>query len=95
VAADEPTEQPEPEEEPDSAWEPEPAAAGDELPEGEPVRLAEADFDSLRELGMSVTQAKRLLRYRDERGLDSVAGLDDVPGFPRSFLDRLEGRLID
>ena len=32
------------------------------------VSLSEADFDELRGLGMSVTQAKRVIRYREERG---------------------------
>ena len=39
---------------------------------------------------MSATQAKRVIRYR-ERGLTSVEGLADVPGFPRSFIDGLRG----
>ena len=53
------------------------------------VSLSEADFDELRELGMSVTQAKRVMRYREERGgFSSLEELDRVPGFPRNFLDR-------
>jgi DNA uptake protein ComE-like DNA-binding protein len=59
------------------------------------VSLATAGFDDLRKIGMSVTQAKRVLRYRDERGLSTVAELEDVPGFPRSFLDELDDRLTD
>jgi DNA uptake protein ComE-like DNA-binding protein len=59
------------------------------------VRLPEAGFEQLRGLGMSVTQAKRVLRYRDERGLDSVERLEEVPGLPRALLDDLKARLID
>ncbi len=44
---------------------------------------------------MSVTQAKRVLRYRDERGLSSLADLEQVPGFPRSFLDGLGESMTD
>ena len=44
---------------------------------------------------MSVTQAKRVIRYRDERGgFTSVDELDEVPGFPRDFLDELKDRLV-
>ncbi|MBK5116969.1 MAG: helix-hairpin-helix domain-containing protein [Thermoleophilia bacterium] len=62
---------------------------------GETVTLASANFEQLRHLGLSVTQAKRLLRHRDERGLSSVEDLVGVPGFTRSFLDELESRLVD
>ena len=44
---------------------------------------------------MSVTQAKRVLRYRDEHGLNSVAGLAEVPGIPRDFRAELESKLTD
>ena len=60
-----------------------------------PVSLTSAEFDQLRGIGLSVTQAGRVLRYRDQRGLKDVAGLADVPGFPRAFLNELEGRLVD
>lgn len=60
-----------------------------------PVRLAEADIGGLRGLGMSVEQAKRVLRYRDERGLESVEELEQVPGLPASLLERVRGRLVD
>jgi DNA uptake protein ComE-like DNA-binding protein len=43
---------------------------------------------------MSVTQAKRVIRYRDEgSGFTSLDQLDEVPGFPRSFLGDLKDRL--
>ena len=47
----------------------------------------------LRELGLSVTQAKRVIRYRDERGLTSPDDLDGVPGFPKTFLAELKLKL--
>ena len=63
-------------------------------PEG-PVSLSEADFDELRGLGMSITQAKRVIRYREERGgFSTLDELDRVPGFPRNFLDSVKERLV-
>ncbi len=63
------------------------------MPEGI-VSLSVAGFDDLRALGMSVTQAKRVIRFRDEHGsFSSVSQLDDVPGFPRAFLDGIRDRL--
>ena len=59
------------------------------------VSLSSAGVDELQSLGMSVTQAKRVIRYREERdGFRSIEELDDVPGFPRTFLDQIKGRLI-
>ena len=59
------------------------------------ISLSAADFDELRGLGMSVTQAKRVIRYRDERGgFDSVDELDEVPGLPADFLDDIKDRLV-
>ncbi len=44
---------------------------------------------------MSVTQAKRVLRYRDEHGgIGSVDELDAVPGFPLAFLEEVKVRLV-
>ena len=73
---------------------PEPQYARDEVPEGM-VSLTYASFDELRELGMSVTQAKRVIRWRDEgAGFSSVEDLDRVPGFPKTFLSDIKGRLV-
>ena len=58
------------------------------------VSLSSADYDELRGLGMSVTQSKRVIRHGEEHGgFESVDELDDVPGFPRSFLDEIRDRL--
>jgi hypothetical protein len=43
---------------------------------------------------MSVTQAKRVLRYRDECGISDPAALDQVPGFPKGFLTAVKERLV-
>jgi DNA uptake protein ComE-like DNA-binding protein len=58
------------------------------------LSLSAVTFDELRELGLSVTQSKRVLKYREERGFKSVDELDQVPGFPRSFLADLKNRLV-
>ena len=43
---------------------------------------------------MSVTQAKRVLDYRQRLdGYTSLDDLDQVPGFPRAFLADLKGKL--
>jgi hypothetical protein len=43
---------------------------------------------------MSVTQAKRVLRYRDERGITQPHELDQVPGFPKNFLSEIKDQLV-
>ena len=78
----------------DDVFDQEPDAAP-ALDHGERISLANANFEQLRSIGMSVTQAKRVLRHRDERGLRGVESLEQVPGFPRSFLDGLDARLTD
>jgi hypothetical protein len=91
--------EPEPEEEepePGPEPEPEPVASTppEEVPDGA-YSLATVDFDELRGLGMSVTQAKRVLRYRVERGgFASIDELDAVPGFPKGFLSEVKDRLV-
>jgi hypothetical protein len=74
-----------------------PRAPDSWLPEAhsgaERLSLAAASFQDLRDLGMSVTQAKRVLRYRDERGISDPAELDQVPGFPKGFLTAVKERL--
>ena len=46
------------------------------------VRLSTASFGELRALGLSITQANHVLRYRDEHGFSSLDDLDRVPGLP-------------
>jgi hypothetical protein len=48
-------------------------------------------FEQLRELGLTVTQAARLLARRDARGeFASLTQLDDLIGFSRELLERLK-----
>jgi hypothetical protein len=48
-------------------------------------------FDELRELRLSITQTKRLLAQREQRGgFRSLDELDDVPGFPRYLIADLK-----
>jgi DNA uptake protein ComE-like DNA-binding protein len=75
---------------PSSAAAPEPAAA----PAGDRLDLNQAGFDELRAAGLSVTQANRVIAYRDRLGgYGSVDDLDKVPGFPRALLAELKDRL--
>jgi DNA uptake protein ComE-like DNA-binding protein len=73
----------------------EPTATYEAAPAVLTVRLSTADVDDLRDIGMSARQAKRVIRYRDERGLTSVDDLTNVPGFSRSFVDRIRSRISD
>jgi hypothetical protein len=57
-------------------------------------RLNRADFERLRELGLSVSQARRVIANRERSGgFASVDELDAVPGFPREFLRQLKAEL--
>jgi competence ComEA-like helix-hairpin-helix protein len=69
--------------------------ASDEPAAGEgPVNLNEASFEQLREIGFSVTQATRVITYRErEQGFDEVDDLDVVPGMPKSFLNEVKKNL--
>lgn len=51
-------------------------------------------FEQLRELGLSVTQAARLLASRDARGrFHSLDEINDLWGFSREIVDQLKRRL--
>jgi competence ComEA-like helix-hairpin-helix protein len=59
------------------------------------LSLNEASFDELRGVGLSVTQAKRVIRYREENdGFSDLSELDRIPGFPRAFLDRIKDEVV-
>ena len=59
------------------------------------LSLNEASFEELRDHGLSVTQAKRVIRYREENdGFTDVSELERVPGFPKSFLTHLKDRVV-
>jgi hypothetical protein len=56
--------------------------------------LNSGTFEDFRGLGMSVTQAKRVIEYRERfDGYSSVDELNRVPGFSKEFLGRLKQRL--
>ncbi|HEX6585958.1 MAG TPA: helix-hairpin-helix domain-containing protein [Solirubrobacterales bacterium] len=58
------------------------------------IDVNEATFEQLRDLGMSVTQATRVIAYRErEAGFDSVDDLDSIPGIPKPFVSELKDRL--
>jgi DNA uptake protein ComE-like DNA-binding protein len=59
------------------------------------ISLSEASFEELRDLGLSVTQAKRIIKRRDERGgFTTIDELDDIPGFPKDFLADIKRHLV-
>jgi DNA uptake protein ComE-like DNA-binding protein len=67
-----------------------PSAPADE----ERVSVSSASMEELRGLGLSVTQAKRLIDYRDRsKGFRSLEELDYLPGFSTGLLEGLKGRL--
>ena len=59
------------------------------------IAINTASYEQLRELGLSVTQAGRVLAHRERvGGFSSVEELEQIPGFPRAFLDELKHRLV-
>lgn len=58
------------------------------------VSLNSATFEELREAGLSVTQATRILAYRERfGGYGAVEDLEKVPGFPADLIESLRDRL--
>ena len=58
-----------------------------------PIALNSVTFEQLREQGLSVTQATRLLAHRERVGqFQSVDELDEIPGFAREFAEDLKRR---
>ena len=56
--------------------------------------LNKATFEQFREIGMSVTQATRVIAYRErQEGFDSVEALETVPGIPKKLLDEIKDQL--
>ena len=93
----EPADAAEPSESPAAQTPADEVASDDAAPSdaGGMVSLSSAGVDELQSLGMSVTQAKRVIRHREERGgFHGIEELDDVPGFPPTFLDQIKGRLV-
>ena len=60
-----------------------------------PAGASAGTYEELRALGLSVTQAGRVLARRERSGpFSSVDELDLIPGFDADFLDQLKARLI-
>jgi competence protein ComEA len=58
------------------------------------IHLNSATFEDLRELGFSVTQATRVITYRERQGgFASVDELAEVPGMPDELLSEVSPRL--
>ena len=58
------------------------------------TELNQATYERLRSLGLSVTQARRVLAHRERSGgFRSVDELDEIPGFPRVLLEELKQAL--
>jgi DNA uptake protein ComE-like DNA-binding protein len=54
----------------------------------------EATFEQLREVGLSVTQATRVIAYRERKdGFGSLDDLDTVPGLPKDLLSVVKEKL--
>ncbi len=51
-------------------------------------------FEDLRGMGLSITQATRVIAYRERaEGFESVDDMDTIPGFDRDLLEQLKKRL--
>ncbi|MCB0827229.1 MAG: helix-hairpin-helix domain-containing protein [Solirubrobacterales bacterium] len=58
------------------------------------IDLNSATFEDLRDADLSVTQATRILAYRERfGGYRSVDDLEKVPGFPEDLIESLRGRI--
>jgi DNA uptake protein ComE-like DNA-binding protein len=61
---------------------------------GARISLNDVTFEQLRNMKMSVTQATRVLAFRErEGGFTSLDQLDKVPGFPDNFLEEIKAKL--
>ncbi len=58
------------------------------------LNLNSATFEELRDADLSVTQATRILAYRERfGGYRSIEDLEKVPGFPAELIESLRGRI--
>ena len=90
---EEATEEPEAEEEPEEQEEEE-EAAEPEADSSDRTNLNRATFEQLRDVGFSVTQATRVITYRERQdGFSSLDDLANVPGMPRQFLNEVKPKL--
>jgi capsular polysaccharide biosynthesis protein/DNA uptake protein ComE-like DNA-binding protein len=73
--------------------EPERSAVPPPEPDG-PVDVNEVTYEELRGLDLTMTQARRLLAYRDRHGgFSSLSDIDEVPGFPEYVREDLKRRV--
>ncbi|MFI5026935.1 MAG: ComEA family DNA-binding protein, partial [Solirubrobacterales bacterium] len=83
----------EPEKEEDEAAD-EPVDTPPDADAGDRLDLNRATFEELRDVGFSVTQATRVITYRErQHGFSSIDDLAEVPGMPGTFLQEVRGRL--
>ncbi|MGA9636511.1 MAG: helix-hairpin-helix domain-containing protein, partial [Solirubrobacterales bacterium] len=77
--------------------EPEPMAKSERAPmpeAGDRTNINLATFEQLREVGFSVTQATRVITYRERQsGFKSLDDLAKVPGMPPEFLHEAKPKL--
>jgi DNA uptake protein ComE-like DNA-binding protein len=91
-----PEPEPEPEAEPELEPEPEPEVSPPpqlqhQRPQGAAFDINEATFDGLCKLGLSVSQAARLIGQRDQLGgFSSLDELDHLRGLPREMIEMLK-----
>jgi DNA uptake protein ComE-like DNA-binding protein len=65
-----------------------------EVDPGDRTSLNKATFEQLRDVGFSVTQATRVITYRERQsGFKSLDDLGNVPGMPRQFLREVSPKL--
>jgi hypothetical protein len=66
----------------------------EETESGDQIHLNRATFEELREIGFSVTQATRVITYRERQdGFKSLDELGNVPGMPSTFLSEVRPKL--
>ena len=62
--------------------------------QGKLIDVNEATFEQLRDLGMSITQATRVIAYRERQdGFESLDDLDSIPGLPQTVMAELKESL--
>ena len=83
----------EPEKEEDEAAD-EPVDTPPDADAGDRIDLNRATFEELRDVGFSVTQATRVITYRERQdGFRSLDDLAEVPGMPGTFVQEVRGKL--
>lgn len=56
--------------------------------------LNKATFEELRQIGLSITQTRRVLAHRERSGgYTSIDEIESIPGFPKEFVAKLKTKL--